>query len=223
MKYLAVLLPIILFSTNAYSQTDSIRLWNKWCARRDTPLLFTAANNIIEIYSPTLRPADIQLKSLDRSLKIGTAEIKNDTLEVMTMPYPEKAKNMRLAINNKKSRKTIKTVNFSCDKVPPLVARVGTITGHEAPRKEILSQTAIRAHFPNSLYSYPYRIKQYTYHIHTDSVNATITVPNFFLTKDILQTIKNAPVGTVIEFSDIKATCPECVTRTLDNITLKIK
>lgn len=222
MRKLFIFLLFALLTVESYGQDDGVRVWNKWCARRDTLLLFAAANNVIEVYSPTIKPADIQIKSLDRSLRVGTQEIKNDTLEAMAMPYPEKGKNMRLAITNKRTRKVIKTVNFTCDKVPTLVARVGNITATEAPKKEILAQMVLRAYFPNSLYSYPYRIKQYTYHLHTDSVNATISVPSYFLTKDILETIKGAPPGTVVEFSDIKATCPECATRALDNLKLKI-
>lgn len=218
------LLPVF---AGAYAQTDSVHIWNKWCARKDTLLLFNTANNVIQVYCQGMKADEIKLKSLDNTLRIGNPEIKGDTVSVLAMPYPDKAKNknkeMRLAVLYKKTGKMIKTVNFTSDNVPPLVARVGKIQGNEAPRKDILAQSSLFAAFPNSLYSYPYRIKQYVFKISTPKGGAIINGNGIFLSKEIMQEIKDAPAGTIIEFTGIKATCPECVTRTLDDIKLKIK
>src|SRR5437899_528197 len=119
MKRLFFIIMILAGYVSAYAQADSVRVWNKWCTRRDTMLLFTTANNLIQIYSPMLKPAEINLKSLDNTLRLGEPEISGDTLSVMAMPYPAKGKKMRLAIMNKKSGKIIKTINFDCDNVPP--------------------------------------------------------------------------------------------------------
>jgi hypothetical protein len=223
MKTLFIFSAMLAGYISVNAQTDSVRVWNKWCARKDTMLLFTAANNVIEVYSPTLKPADIKLKSLDNSLRIGTPDTKGDTLLAMAMPYPNKGKKMRLAIMYKKTGKTIKTIEFNSDNVPPLVARVGTIKTPEAPRATILAQTSLKLAFPNSLYSYPYAIKQFTFKAHYDKGGAVINVNGVLLTKDIFQQIKDAPAGTIVEFTGIKATCPECAMRTLDDIKLKIK
>lgn len=225
MKRFMFFIGLLSFCASAYAQTDSIYVWNKWCARKDTLLLFTTANNVIEVYCHSLKPGEIKLKSLDNSLRIGTPEIKGDTISVLAMPYPAKEKNnnMRLAIMYKKTGKVIKTVNFNSDNVPPLIARVGKIQAGEAARKDILAQTAMYAVFPNSLYSYPYRIKQYTFKIQTPKGGATINGTGIFINRDVMQEIKDAPAGTVVEFSNIKATCPECAIRTLDDIKLKIK
>ena len=224
MKILLFLTGLLVSCSSAFGQKDSVQVWNKWCSRIDTNLLFTAAYNVIMVHSPTLKAEDIVLKSLDNSLKIGIQpEIKGDTLSTMAMPYPTKAKMMRLAIINKKTKKTIKTVNFTCADVPPLVAKVGKIQGDEAERKFILSQGTIRTVFPNSLYCYPYKIKQYTFKISTPTGSATIPVNGFFIPKEVLQQIKDAPVNTVAEFTDIKVTCPDCVTKEVSNIKLKIK
>ena len=223
MKRLILLIALFVNCLDTYAQTDSIRVWNKYCARKDTMLLFTTANNIIAIFSPTLKPADIKLKSLDNSLRIGGPEVKGDTTFVMAMPYPGKGKKMRLAVMYKKNGKVIKTIDFNSDNVPPLVARLGIITKNEATRKDILAQMYIKATFPNSLYSYPYQIKQYTFKVHHEKGGATINVNGVFLTKEVLQQIKDAPTGTAIEFTGIKATCPECATRTLDDLKIKIK
>ncbi|MCW3122739.1 MAG: hypothetical protein JWQ38_2231 [Flavipsychrobacter sp.] len=223
MKRLTLLMILSIIGITAYAQTDSIRVWNKWCSKKDTMLLFTAANNTIAIYSPTLKPTDIKLKSLDISLRIGKPEIKGDTTFVMAMPYPAKGKKMRMAVLYRKSGKTIKTIEFNSDNVPSPVARLGTITRTEVQRKDILSQLTIKAYFPNSLYSYPYAIKQYTFKTAHEKGGATINVPGFMMTRDVLQQIKDAPAGATIEFTGIKATCPECATRTLDDIKIKIK
>lgn len=223
MKRIALLIALLIGCCCAFAQTDSVQVWNKYCARKDTMLLFTTANNIIGIYSATLKPADIKIKSLDNSLRLGNPEVKGDTTFLMAMPYPAKGKKMRLAILNKKTNKTIKTLECNSDNVPPLVARVGTIKTNEALRKDILSQMTLKTAFPNSLYSYPYVIKQYTFKVSHEKGSATINVSGFFITKEILQQIKDAPAGTVIEFTAIKATCPECATRTLEDVKIKIK
>lgn len=210
-------------SLQGFAQTDSIRVWNKWCAQKDTCLLFATANNTVMIYSPTLKPADIKLKSLGWGLRIGTPEVKGDTTMVMAMPYPAKSKSIKMAILSSKTGKVLKTVTFGTDTIPPLMARVGTIMGTEANKKGILSQVMLRAFFPNSLYSYPYKVKQYVFKIATDKGSATIPVNGFFLPQEVLAQISAAPSGTVLEFTAIKATCPECDTRTVADIKLKIR
>ena len=214
---------MLLGSVSAYAQLDSVKVWNKWCARKDTMLLFTTANNLIQIYSKTLKPADLVVKSLDNSLRIGAPEVKGDTTNIMAMPYPAKGKKMRLAITSKKSGKLITTINFDSDNVPPLVARIGNIQRAEATRKDILAQLSMQAVFPKSLYSYPYRIREYTFKIHTDKGAATIKANGFFITKEVLEQIKDAPSGTTLEFTDIKATCPDCATRTVEDLKMKVK
>jgi len=223
-RIFALTLAVVFVSIlNSYAQADSIYVWNKWCARKDTMLLFTTANNLIQIYSPSLKPADIKLKSLDNSLRIGNPETKGDTTVVMAMPYPDKGKKMRLAVMYKKTGKIIKTIDFTSDDVPSLEARVGVIKTTEALRKDILSQMTLKVVFPNSLYSYPYSIRQYTFKVQHEKGSATINVNGFFLTKEVLQQIKDVPAGTILQFTNIKATCPECAVRTLDDINLKVR
>lgn len=212
----------LLYSTAAIAQTDSFRVWNKWCAKKDTMLLFTAANNLIQVYSPTLKPADIKLKSLDYALRIGAPEVKGDTISVMAMPYPGKGKNMRLAIQDKKG-KTLKTITFYSAEVPAPIARVGKIKTNEAFKKEFLAQQALTVDFPGSFYNYPYRVKQYTVKMVTEKSSITVNAVGSFLSKELIQQVKDAPAGTMIEFSAIKATCPECITKDLPDIKLKIK
>lgn len=223
MKRLTFLTTLLINCIAAHAQTDSVRVWNKWCSRKDTALLFTAANNTIAVYSPTLKPADIKLKSLDVSLRIGGPEVKGDTTFVMAMPYPAKGKKMRMAVMYKKTGKTIRTIEFTSDNVPAPIAQLGNIKKNEAARKDILAQLSFKAVFPNSLYSYPYAIKQYTFKIAHEKGSATIPVNGFMVTKDVLQQIKDAPAGTVAEFTAIKATCPECATRTLEDLKIKIR
>ncbi len=223
MKQLISLFFLYGFITSASAQTDSIVVWNKWCAKKDSFILFNAGNNQIQVYSPTLKPAQIKLKSLDNSLRIGKPEIKGDTLSVLAMPFPNKGKTMRLAVLHAKTSKQIKVITFRCDSIPHLVANFGKLKGSEAKRKDILAQGILTVAFPGSLYSYPYTIKGYTFKISTPKGGATIPVKGFFITNDVLKEINAAPDGTVFDITDIKATCPECAVRTLDNIKMKIK
>ena len=223
MRYFLFLIMMAAFGQGAYGQGDSLRVWNKWCEKVDTPLLFNTANNVIQIYCVGVKPHELTVKSLDYTLKIGTPEIKGDTISVMAMPHAKAGKKMRLAILNKKTQKVLKTVVFSSDDVPAPVGRVGTIKTPDALRKEILLQTALRVAFPNSLYSFPYRIKQYTFRVKYDKTDISIPVAGFMIPREVLVEIKRAPDGAFIEFTDIKATCPECATRTLDNFKLRIR
>lgn len=223
MKRLIFFIVLAIAWQYADAQADSIVVWNKWCAKKDTLLLFNTGNNLIQIYSPTIKPADLKVKSLDMSLRIADPQIKGDTLTVIAMPFPAKGKRMRLAVLNKKTSKQLKVVSFNSDDIQPLQARVGTIQTPEAARKDILMQQTLKLAYQKSLYCYPYTIKEYTFKIASAKGTATIHVNGIFLTTAILQQIKDAPAGTEMEFTDIKVTCPECATRTLEPLKLKIK
>lgn len=223
MKLLISITLLLLTGSAAIAQTDSIYVWNKWCARKDTLLLFYAGNNTIQVYCKGMKPADFKLKSLDKNLRIGAPEIVNDTMSVLAMPYPGKDKQMRLAVLHSKTSKVIKTLLFTGDSIPQPEARIGNIIQNESYKKTILSQTKLRAVFPNSLYSYPYTINQYTFRVETPKGVTTVPVNSFFINTTVLRGINDAPDGSILEFTNIKATCPECATRTLQDVKLKIK
>ena len=223
MRTITALILLSLYGPLSSAQTDDVRVWNKWCSSRDTMLLFDGANNMIQVYSHTLKPAQITLKPADGSLRIGKPEIKGDTISVLAMPHPSRNKPMKLLVQNAKTKKVIRTITFYGEEVPTPVARVGTIQTPEALQKDILKQTALKVVFPNSLYSYPYTVKQYIFKIKHAKGSATIPVNGCYLTREILTQIKDAPPGTLIEFTDIKASCPECVTKSLADVKLKMK
>ncbi|MES2703151.1 MAG: GldM family protein [Bacteroidota bacterium] len=222
MKRPVLFLAAVCLGLSAAAQ-DGIHAWNKWCSSKDTMLLFTTANNEIHLYGANFKPADVTLKSLDKTLRIGTPEIKGDTMTVLAMPYPQAGKPMRLAVVDNKTRKTIKTINCYSDNLPMLEARIGTLAGPEATKKDILSQMTLKASFPKSLYSYPYKIKQYTFKITTPKGATILTVNSAFLSKEVLAEINNAPAGTELLFTNIKATCPECATRDVADIKMKVR
>jgi hypothetical protein len=186
-------------------------------------ILFATANNMIVVHSPSLRATDIKVKSLDYTLRIGTPEVIRDTLSVIAMPHAKAGKKMRLAIIDKRTEKTIKTITFLSNEVPAPVASVGNLHGAEAGREELLKQLSLKIYFPNSCYSYPYRIEQYTFFIQSAAGSATIPVTGAFLVPEVLEQIKNAPAGTTVTFKNIQATCPECGVRQLADISLRIK
>ncbi len=223
MNRLVIFITLLLVGLSAYAQTDSFYVFNKWCSRKDTLLLFTAANNIIQVYSKGMKPGQYKLKSLDKTLRIGTPEIRNDTVSVMAMPYPAKGKKMRLAILNSKTSKVIKTLEFVSDSVPKPTALLGNIKSGEAPKKKVLEQTVLKVVFPNSLYDYPYHIRSYTFKVQSAKGSATVIVNGIWMTNNVIQEIGEAPEGTTIEFTNIQVTCPECVTRTLEDLKIKLK
>ena len=219
-----LLIIITLLTTIAgYAQQDSIRVWNKWCVKADTPLLFATANNVIMISSHGKKPAELTIKSLDNALKLGSAEIKGDTTSFMAMPYPKLGKKMRLAVIDKKTQKVLRTVNFCSEEAPQPIATLGLLNKTDIPRKDVLAQTVLRVSFANSMYSYPYYIKQYTFKTRIAGKDILMPGKGPYITKEIQDMIALAPIGTLIEFVDLKATCHECGERTLPNLRVWIR
>lgn len=225
MKNWLIATSLMAVSCGVSAQTDSIYVWNKWCARKDSLLLFEKSNNIIQVYSHALKPTNITVKSLDNGLRIGTPEVIGDTLSVMAMPYgkPAPNKKMRFAIIDNKTRKTLRTVNFCSDSVPKLIATVGNIKSSEALKAIVLTQMSIKPYFPNSLYAYPHTIKQYNFKITTPKGTSTLSTRGHAISQDMQKEIGAAPTGSIVEFTNIKATCPECVTKDLPDIKLRLK
>ncbi|MCD6010801.1 MAG: hypothetical protein K0Q79_663 [Flavipsychrobacter sp.] len=222
-RIVALLIFCVFYIPSSYAQADSIHVINKWCAKKDSLLLFIAGNNLIQVYSRTLKPADIKVRSLDKSLRIGKPEIKGDTLSVLAMPFPAKGEKMRFAVLDAKTSKQIKVVSFICDTIPEPVAMFGNLKGTEAKRKDIVAQVKMNIVFPGSLYAYPYTIKGYTFKISHAKGSATIPVRGFFLINDVIKEIGAAPDGTTFDIVNIMATCPDCATRMLDNLKIKIR
>jgi len=207
----------------AFAQADSIVVRNKWCSKKDSLLLFYEGNNTIEVFGKGVKPTDIKLKSLDRSLRIGLPEMKGDTLMVLAMPFKGKAKQMRLAILSAKTMKPLKTVEFTADDIPDPIVKLGTIESSEATREVIQRQTKLRMMFPNSLYSYPYHIKQFTFRTSIPRGQVNLPVNGVFLTNNILRAVAETPEGDTITFANIQVTCPECSTRVLQDLKIRIK
>ena len=222
MKNVLICLIFLVVSSSSFEQKDSCYIWNKWCAQRDTLLLFTASYNVIEVYCTGMKPDEFYLKSIDKTLKISDEEVVGDTLTMLAMPYSTD-KPMRLAIVNRRNNKTIKTVAFQGADVPLPRARLGHVKEYEVPKVNILAQVGLKVYFPNSLYDYPYRVKEFVLKTRIDKADVAINVKGSLINQEAEQAISKTPEGAVLEFTDIKATCPDCVTRTLDNFAIKIK
>ena len=222
MRNIFILLLSLFSFLHCAAQKDSIYVWNKWCASKDTLLLFAGSYNMIEVYSPGLKPDNIFLKSLDKTLKISGEEIVGDTLTMLAMPYTTE-KPMRLSIMNKATNRPIKTLLFYGTEVPTPKAKLGHLKDYEVPKVNIMAQVGLNVVFPGSLYDYPYRITSFTLKTHYDKADVKVSAKGHLLNRDMEQALTHTPEGTVIEFTDIKATCPDCVMRQLDDLLLKVK
>ena len=223
MKNLLLLTAFLSATCAAMAQADSIYVWNKWCAKADSPVLFATANNMVYVNCKTIKATDLSVKSLDYGLMISQPEIKNDTLSFMAMPYPKKSKRMRLTVTNKRSGKIIRTVNFSCEEPPQPIAKLGTIKGTDAPKKDIIAQNILRVVFLNSLYSYPYYVKQYTFKTRIAGKDILIPVKGNKITREVMNVLEIAPTGVSLDFVDIKASCPDCSPRDLPNMRIWVR
>lgn len=223
MKRLLLFLLAIICHTLAHAQADSIYVWNKWCTHADTPVLFATANNLVCIHSKTIKPAGLLIKSMDNSLKIATPEIKGDTIQVMAMPYPKLSKKMRLSVSDKHTGKVLRIVNFISEEAPKPVAKLGSFSGPDIPKKDLLEQKGLRVGFLNSFYCYPYIIKQYTLKTRIAGKDLVTQVKGPMFDKEALRILETAPVGSFLLFTDIKATCPECGDRELPELRIWVR
>lgn len=223
MKRLVTLLVSLFAATACFAQADSIYVWNKWCTRADTALLFATANNVVCVYSKTHKAADLQIKSLDNALKIAPPDIKGDTISFMAMPYPKLGKKMRLAITDKATHKVLRTVNFTSAEPPQPAARIGRISGTEIQKKDLASQKTLQVYFPNSLYCYPYFVRQYTLKTRVAGKDLSATAKGPVFDKEVLRILELAPVGTFLQFTDIKAACLDCEARDLPELRVWVK
>ena len=223
MKRLVSSLVLLFVVAGCFAQADSIYVWNKWCAKADTPLLFATANNVLCVYSKIHKATDLQVKSLDYALKIAPPDIKGDTLLFMAMPYPKLGKKMRLAITDKQTKKVLRTVNFTSAEPPQPSARIGRISGSEIQKKDLASQKTLQVYFPNSLYAYPYFIRQYTLKARIAGKDLSATGKGPVFDKDVQRILELAPPGTFLQFTDIKAACLDCEARDLPELRVWVK
>ncbi len=200
------------------AQSADIMVWNKWCTRTDTAILYPTGNNEVLIVAEGMDPKDIVVKSLDHALKISAPDYKGDTISFLAMPYPKYGHRLRLSITSKKTKKELKQVSFSCGEEPVPIAQLGTVSKNEAHKKDINGQAFLRVVFDNSLYCYPYKVKGYTFKTRIAGKDYVIPVKGFYLTKEIQTILTNAPVGTFMEFVDIEAACAQCNPRKLPDI-----
>jgi hypothetical protein len=219
---LAIIFTLML-THGAMAQAPAFKVWNKWCADPDTLLLFPTGNNLIQIKCIGVHPQDLVVKSLDNALKIGLPEIKADTLSIMAMPYPKYGPRMRLAITDKKTKKVLSTVLFYGEKEPAPIARIGTIAADRVTKKELTDAGRLNVVFPESKYAYPYRIKSFTFKTRVSGKDVVLERKGGTFGTELLQIVRDAPEGTFLEFTNIKAICPECSERELHPIKLWIK
>jgi GldM C-terminal domain len=207
----------------SYGQTDSIRVWNKWCRKPDSFRLFMGAYNLVQVYGPGINASDITFKSKDKNLKISkVVDVKSDTVSVMVMPYTVKKK-LPLSIVSKKTGEVLKTIDFSAETVPEPVAKIGKFTGGPVSKIDLMSYINISVQFPNCLYNYPYKIIEYKFKTHYDNKDIVVPVAGNFIPKEILGYIRDAPVGTKVTFTGIKATCPDCSPHPVADLTFTLE
>jgi len=212
----------LLCSIMTYGKGDSIMVRNLYCAKADSLVLFMEGNNLIQIYAPGIGAANLKIKSLDRALRVGDIKVKGDTLTALAMPYAS-GKRLRLIIADKKTNKLYKEVSFMGASIPMPKAKIGSLKDSVVAKKELLNQDNVQMIFPNSLYNYPYRIQKYTFKAQYKDKNISIPVQGLFIPIEIKKAIKELPPNTVVSFTDITATCPDCVGRQLGDIKILVR
>ena len=124
---------------------------------------------------------------------------------------------------DKNNKKILKTVNFGAEEAPTPIAMLGNITVDHPTKKQILAQGVLKVGFKNSLYCYPYKIKQYTFKARVGGKEITIPVKGNLIPNEVTNILSIAAEGTFVEFTEIKAACYECEPRILPDLKLWIK
>jgi len=86
-----------------------------------------------------------------------------------------------------------------------------------------LAQSLLRVVYPNSAYTYPYKILSYSFKAYRDPASITRQVEGTFIPIDVQKIIKDLKPGTSVVFSDIIAICPDCNSRKLKDIKMIVQ
>lgn len=212
----------LLCSTAVYARIDTMVVRNKWCSRTDTVVVYRDGWNMIQVFGGGTDPRSVRLKSYDADLKIGTQDVKRDTLYALAMPFATDHK-MRLAVVDKKTGRTIKDIYCIAENMPEPEAVVGFLKGNTVTKKDLLAQSLLRVVYPGSAYDYPYKILGYTFKAYRDPVSITKQVEGAFIPIEIQKIIKDLKPGRAVVFYDIIAVCPDCNSRKLKDIKLVVQ
>ncbi|MGN6569342.1 MAG: hypothetical protein ACTHJ0_15385 [Flavipsychrobacter sp.] len=218
----SLLIAMLLFNIAVYGKGDSVVVRNLYCSRADSLVLFVEGNNVIQVYVPGVSAANLKIKSLDRSLRVGDIKMNGDTLTALAMPYTTGRK-LRLIVVDKKTNKLYKEVSFIGANIPEPKAKIGLLKDSVVVKKDLLNQDNLQMIFPNSLYSYPYRIQKYTFKAHYKDKDISIPVQGIFIPIEVKKAIKELPANTFVSFTDIVATCPDCAGRQLGDIKILVR
>jgi hypothetical protein len=220
-KWILMGLCLLSFSS-AWCHADTVVLRNKWCTRTDTIELYKDGWNLLQVYGGDVVPGEVKFRSYDGDLKIGTAEVKKDTLSALAMPF-ELGKKFKIAVVEKRSGHLIKEIWCISRPLPEPVAVVGFLQGNAVTKKDLLAQSLLRVTYPGSGYCYPYKILSYSFKAYRSPVSVTKQVEGTFISLDVQKVIKELAPGTAVVFGDIIAICPECNSRKLKDIKLVLK
>jgi len=224
MKTIYFIICSLIITSSICAQTDQFLVWNKWCSKKDTLLLFTKSYNEIQIVSNVVDLNNIMLKPMDKTLKLGKPEIKKDTLTVLAMPYANGDKKMRMGILDKKTKKNLGTYAFTGEEVPEPEAQVGKLKGiSETTKDSIMRQNSLKVVFPNSYYCYPYKIKSYLFKFKNGDKDDSVSVNGYMVTKEVIKDIFIAKEKSTIKFTNIKASCQDCTERELNDLSIKLR
>ncbi|MBS1585374.1 MAG: hypothetical protein JSS82_07480 [Bacteroidetes bacterium] len=212
----------LLSFTRAWCHADTVVVRNKWCTRTDTIELYKDGWNLLQVYGGDVVPGGVKFRSYDGDLKIGTADVKKDTLAALAMPF-ESGKKFKIGVVEKRSGRLVKEIWCVSRPLPEPVAVVGFLQGNSVAKKDLLAQSLLRVTYPGSSYCYPYKILSYSFKAYRNPVSVTKQVEGAFISLDVQKVIKDLAPGTAIVFSDIIAVCPECNSRKLKDIKLVVK
>lgn len=202
---------------------DNIIVRNKWCNSKDSIFVFEGGFNLIQVYGKGIDPKDIRLRSSSGQFRVGDVEVKKDTAQAMAMPMQNEG-SYKLSVVSRKTGRVLKEVTVYADSLVAPRASLGyKIKGGTQDKKAILNESYLRIYYPNSTYNYPCKIVSYSFKGKKGNIPMAKDVKGFDVPTDIKMLIKDMKPPEVVEFTNIKAVCPECYDKTLKDLKIVVK
>ena len=208
-----LLLFLFLIPVHGFAQ---ISLKNTILKHPDSAILFVGVPNLMEISGLT-DADDIIIKS-----ETGTIKKSKDGNFIVYENNTTKPEVISLYKGNQK----VYSKKYSIQLIPDPIARFGYINGPTATIAQLLLNTQLYIVFPGSDYKGRSHVQSFRLLIYNEKkvlIEADEPTIGNALPIHHIELIKKLKPGAMLNFESIKASCPEAITRTFDDLKITIQ
>lgn len=217
MLRLSLIFLILAWSNLLFAQTDSVYIRNQY-SRSDGPIVFLNGINLI-----TVKTANADRIKLTNSpgTDILDFQVNHDTIQLRL--YAHSNHQHFLLLTDTVFGRVVKKIDFEVQEVSAPFAQVGNIQTSVVSKNILLSQPGLLVSNTNNNYKYKFVVTNYILKTAFSGTTYKVNTIGPYFTKEIKDILTKLPYNTTIEFTDIRATCPDCRNRAFPSIKLLVK